>query len=500
MIELRNFIKRLRNMQHLLPKKLPNFSSASILVVGDVMLDRYWFGDTSRISPEAPVPIVKIANDDNRPGGAGNVALNIAALGAKVTLLGIVGDDEAAHILEQQLAAANVTHDLCKIKTLPTIIKLRVISRHQQLIRLDFEEKLAQAGHDILIENYKKHLNNVNLVILSDYHKGTLADPQIFIQLAKEANIPVLVDPKSDDFNIYKHASIITPNFKEFEAVVGACKTEQAILDKGRQLLDQYDLETVLITRSENGMTLIQRDQATHFPAYAHEVLDVTGAGDTVISTLGTAVAAQEDLITATALSSLAASIVVAKLGAATVTPPELDAALTGKTTVRSGIVNDEQLLKAVKEVQAQGKRVIFTNGCFDILHAGHVTCLQEAKQLGDYLIVAVNADESIKRLKGPNRPINHLEHRMTVLAGLGVVDWVIPFADDTPERLLQLLKPDMLVKGGEYSPDQVVGADIVRSYGGEIRIIGDKIDSSTDIIKRIIDLQQHDGEEKKYG
>lgn len=492
MIEFRNFIRRLRIMQHLLPKTLPNFNQASILVVGDVMLDRYWFGDTSRISPEAPVPIVKIESHDNRPGGAGNVALNIRALGAKVTLLGIVGDDEAANILEHQLDAAGVGHDLCKIASLSTIIKLRVISRHQQLLRLDFEEKLAQKGHEQLVERFKEHLKEAKLVVLSDYHKGTLADPQVFIQLARAANVPVLVDPKSNDFNVYKQATIITPNFKEFEAVAGHCENEQEILDKGRELLTKYGFDTLLITRSENGMTLIQSSgAATHFPAYAREVLDVTGAGDTVISTLGTAVAANVDLLTGTALASLAASLVVAKLGAATVTPPELEAALTGKTSIGSGIVNEEQLLIAVNEARAQGKRIIFTNGCFDILHAGHVICLQLAKQLGDYLIVAVNSDESIQRLKGPNRPINHLEHRMTVLAGLGVVDWVVPFSDDTPERLLQMLKPDILVKGGEYQPDQVVGADIVRSYGGEIRIIGDKIDSSSSIINRIIDMRK---------
>jgi D-beta-D-heptose 7-phosphate kinase/D-beta-D-heptose 1-phosphate adenosyltransferase len=250
-------------------------------------------------------------------------------------------------------------------------------------------------------------------------------------------------------------------------------------------------------------MTLIQQHDSTHLPAYAREVLDVTGAGDTVISTLGAAVAAGVELQQATAIANLAASIAVSKLGAATVSLPELQVALTGKTTFATGIVNEENLLKAIKEARAQGKKTIFTNGCFDIIHAGHVTCLQMAKQLGDYLIVAVNTDESMQRLKGPNRPINHLEHRMTVLAGLGVVDWVVPFADDTPERLLRLLQPDILVKGGEYRLDQVVGADIVRSYGGEVRVIGNKISSSSWIIDKMIDLNSdtQEGEESSsYG
>jgi len=490
-------------MNYPLPKTLPDFSTASVLVIGDVMLDRYWFGDTSRISPEAPVPIVKIDGTDNRPGGAGNVALNIAALGAKTMLLGIVGNDEAAAILSQQLSAASVTHDLCRQDTLSTIIKLRVISRHQQLLRMDFEEKIIADYQDSLVDRFKKHLGQANLVILSDYKKGTLSDPQSLIQLARAANVPVLVDPKGQDFSIYQHANIITPNYKEFEAVVGHCQNEQEILDKGRALLAKYQIDTLLVTRGEDGMTLIQQDDSRHLPAYAREVLDVTGAGDTVISMLGTAVAAGSPLPQATALANLAASITVGKLGAAIVSTPELQVALTGKTRFASGIINEEQLLRAVKEARAQGKKTVFTNGCFDIIHAGHVTCLHMAKQLGDYLIVAVNTDESIQKLKGPHRPINHLEHRMTVLAGLDAVDWVVPFADDTPERLLRLIQPDILVKGGEYRLDQVVGADIVRAYGGDIRLLGDKISSSSTIINRVIDMTRShpsEDENKQYG
>lgn len=470
-------------MPHLLPKNLPDFSLARVLVVGDVMLDRYWFGKTSRISPEAPVPIVGINNTDNRAGGAGNVALNIAAVGGNVTLLGITGNDEAANTLEQQLSAAGVVPDLCKLDTASTIIKLRVISHHQQLLRLDFEEKLVDQDKTGLIERFKKSLKHSNLVVLSDYSKGTLADPQTFIQLARQANVTVLVDPKSNDFSIYQHANIITPNFKEFIAVVGPCHTEQEILDKGRELLKKHHFDTLLVTRGEEGMTLITKDDFAHITAYAREVFDVTGAGDTVIGVLGTAFAAGMDLVPATSLANLAASIVVGKLGAATVSAPELEYALSGKTCFASGIVNDEQLLNAVNQARLKGKKVVFTNGCFDIIHAGHVTSLQLAKQLGDYLIVAVNTDESIRKLKGDNRPINHLEHRMTVLAGLDVVDWVIPFADDTPERLLKLIKPDVLAKGSDYNITQVVGADIVRAYGGEVRIVHHNIKTSSSAI-----------------
>jgi D-beta-D-heptose 7-phosphate kinase/D-beta-D-heptose 1-phosphate adenosyltransferase len=475
-------------VQQPLPKTLPAFGNTSVLVIGDVLLDRYWFGDTSRVSPEAPVPIVKVASTDNRPGGAGNVALNIAALGVNVTLLGITGNDEAARLLNEQLTAASVTHDLCVSENVQTIIKLRVISRHQQLLRLDFEESMAAANKDIFIERFKKHLKHTKLVVLSDYGKGTLADPQRFIQLAREANVPVVVDPKSIDFSIYQYASILTPNRKEFEAVVGPCHSEQEIIDKGREMLHKFHLGALLITRGEAGMTLIQEDRTAHLPAYAREVFDVTGAGDTVIATLGSAVAAGSDLLSATALANLAASIVVGKLGAATVSAPELQVAITGQTSFVSGIMNEEQLMQAVNAVRSQGKRIIFTNGCFDILHAGHVTYLQLAKQLGDYLIVAVNDDASVRAIKGNSRPINNLEHRMTVLAGLGVVDWVVPFGDDTPERLLRLIKPDVLVKGGDYQIDGVVGADIVRAYGGDVRIMKHHITtSSTSILHEVM-------------
>lgn len=491
-------------MPNPLPQSLPDFSTAAVLVIGDVMLDRYWFGDTSRISPEAPVPIVKIEGADNRPGGAGNVALNIAALGAKTTLLGITGNDEAADLLDRQLTAAAVTHELCRQDNLSTIIKLRVISRHQQLLRMDFEEKIIPSAKDTLAERCKKYLSETNLLILSDYKKGTLSNPQSLIQSAREAGVPVLVDPKGQDFSIYRHANIITPNFKEFEAVVGRCDSEEEILQKGRELLARYHIDTLLVTRGEDGMTLIEKDNSLHLPAYAREVLDVTGAGDTVISMLGTAVAAGLALPQATALANLAASIAVGKLGAAIVSPPELQVALTGKTSFAAGVMNEQQILRAVNEARAQGKKIVFTNGCFDVIHAGHVTCLQLAKQLGDFLVVAVNDDASIQKLKGPGRPINSLEHRMTVLAGLDAVDGVVPFADDTPERLLRLIKPDVLAKGGEYRPDQVVGAEIVRAYGGEVRILGSKISSSSAIINRIIDLNRESAPEqdeaRQYG
>jgi D-beta-D-heptose 7-phosphate kinase/D-beta-D-heptose 1-phosphate adenosyltransferase len=470
--------------------KLPNFSTASILVIGDVMLDRYWFGDTGRISPEAPVPVVKIKQHDERPGGAGNVALNIAALGAKVTLLGIAGNDEAGEALKQQLTNSGVSHEILQLEGIPTITKLRVISRHQQLIRLDFEENMPAFDVTTLIDAYKKHLGHANLVILSDYGKGTLSCHQELIRLAKASGIPVFVDPKGHDFTIYQGATAITPNFKEFETIVGICENEQAILDKAQLFLATYSIQNLLLTRGERGMTLIQKDEEEiHLPAHAREVFDVTGAGDTVIAVLAAAHAAGESLPNAMKLANLAAGLVVAKLGATSVSDGELAAALqhTAEYATSQGVVNEEQLLSAVTQARLQGKKIVFTNGCFDILHAGHVTYLQQAKQLGDYLIVAVNDDDSIKQIKGPARPINHVAQRMAVLASIGVVDLVTSFADQTPERLLKTLQPNVLVKGGDYTPDQVVGAEIVHAYGGEVRVLGLIKDISTTLmIERI--------------
>jgi D-beta-D-heptose 7-phosphate kinase/D-beta-D-heptose 1-phosphate adenosyltransferase len=468
--------------------QLPDFTKASTLIIGDVMLDRYWFGDTGRISPEAPVPVVKIKHCDERPGGAGNVALNIAALGAKTILLGIAGNDEAARSLEEHLTAANVTHCIQHYANIPTITKLRVISRHQQLIRLDFEEKFPAFDPEVLLATYKKYLSEVNLVILSDYNKGTLVCIPELIALAKAAGVTVLVDPKGTDFGIYNGADLITPNYKEFEAVVGPCATEHEILTKGQRFLQQHNITKLLLTRGERGMTLIEKNKdELHLPAHAREVFDVTGAGDTVIATLGAAISAGATIQDAMAIANLAASLVVAKLGAATVSAPELQAA-TVQTKTPAGIVNEEQLLAAITAARLLGKKIVFTNGCFDILHAGHVTYLQQAKQLGDYLVVAINSDDSVKRLKGRARPINNLEQRLAVLAGLGVVDWVTSFSDDTPERLLKRLQPDILVKGGDYTPEQVVGHEIVHTYGGEVRVLGViKNLSTSSIIDRVI-------------
>jgi len=447
---------------------IPDFQSIHILIIGDVMLDRYWQGVTSRISPEAPVPVVHIKQQKECPGGAGNVALNIRALGGQVTLMGVTGADEAAEILLCQLKEKGIVCDFIQLPKVPTITKLRILSRHQQLIRLDFEDGFSQLNLLSLQTQMRRVLNDVDAVIFSDYGKGTLADVHSFISAARVANKPVLVDPKGHDFSKYQGATVITPNLAEFEAIVGPCASQTQLVEKGQVLREQLGLEALLITRSERGMTLLrQGEPALHLPAHAHEVYDVTGAGDTVIALLGACLAAGEDWTSATALANLAAGIAVTKLGATTISALELEHALhkhTGK-----GAYDANSLKAAVKAAQANGETVVMTNGCFDILHAGHVQYLTQARQLGDRLVVAINDDDSVRRLKGNNRPINSLDQRLTVLKALECVDWVVPFAADTPKDLICEVLPDILVKGGDYQVEQVVGHECVLAHGGQV-------------------------------
>lgn len=466
--------------------QIPAFDKAHVLVIGDVMLDRYWHGSTSRISPEAPVPVVHVRQNEERPGGAGNVALNIAALQAGTTVVGLTGDDEAANSLVRSLEAAGVQCRFQRLANTATITKLRVISRHQQLIRLDFEDGFESFDAVALLEMYNAALAGCGAVVISDYGKGTLKSLRELIDAARAAGVPVLVDPKRTDFAPYAGATLITPNLNEFEAVVGPCRTEFELVEKGLELIQRHALTALLITRGEQGMTLLRADQPElHLPAQAREVFDVTGAGDTVIAVLAAALAAGEDLAQATALANIAAGIVVAKLGTATASVPELRRALAGRHEAGYGVLSQEQLLIAVKEARAHGERIVMTNGCFDILHAGHVGYLNEARRLGDRLIIAVNDDDSVRRLKGAGRPINTVNRRMTVLAALESVDWVVPFAEDTPERIICAVEPDVLVKGGDYQPAQIAGHQCVTAAGGEVKVLSFEDGIST---SRIID------------
>ncbi len=452
---------------------LPDFDNASILVAGDIMLDRYWHGPASRISPEAPVPVVSVDNVEERPGGAANVAMNIASLGATSYLVGITGEDAAAEILKAQLSTSQVICDFVTATTHPTITKLRVLSHHQQLLRLDFEQAFSGIDPAPLHQKIAARLSSAGALILSDYGKGALVQAGQIIRLARDANVPVLVDPKGTDFERYRGATLLTPNLAEFEAVAGKCDSEQELVARGLALIAAFDLSALLITRSEHGMTLLQTGKSPlHLPTQAQEVFDVTGAGDTVIGVLAAALAAGDSLEESCFLANAAAGLVVGKLGTSTVTPVELENVIHARSQNGFGVVNEKELRQAVDQARGRREKIVMTNGCFDLLHAGHVSYLANARKLGDRLIVAVNSDASVKSLKGENRPINSLINRMTVLGALESVDWVVSFEEDTPQRLISDILPDLLVKGGDYKSEDIAGSKEVLANGGEVQVL----------------------------
>ncbi len=449
------------------------------------MLDQYLFGATSRISPEAPVPVVHVQQTDDRPGGAANVAVNLASLGVKTRLIGAVGNDAAASTLETLLQAQGIDCDFARVSDRPTITKTRVQSRGQQLIRLD-QENAAELMDSALADALGEAAAGAGAVVLSDYGKGALTDVRRMIELCREAQVPVLVDPKGRDFAKYRGATLLTPNQGEFETVAGPCSSDAELVARGWQMVEELELTALLVTRSEKGMMLLEAGNEPLFlSTQAREVYDVTGAGDTVIATLAGALASGQSFAAASALANIAAGLVVRKIGVATVTPGEIQVALHQRGQGGRGLVSRDELLVHVGEARARKERIVMTNGCFDILHAGHVAYLEEAKSLGDRLIVAVNDDDSVRRLKGESRPINALEDRMLVLAGLAAVDWVVPFTEDTPAALITAVLPDVLVKGGDYQPEQIAGGKEVLEHGGEVRVLTFRDGHST---SRIID------------
>src|SRR5690625_1315566 len=476
--------------------QLPDFTQSKILIAGDVMLDRYWHGQTARISPEAPVPVVNVRHVEQRAGGAANVAFGVAALGAQARLLGTVGADEAATDLAQLLEQAGIDNRLHIDQQRPTITKLRVISQHQQMIRLDFEA--AASSEAALPEtSFLQALTDVSAIILSDYGKGGLSRVQRLIQLAQQTGVPILVDPKQADFAVYRGASLLTPNRREFERVVGPCRDTNELIEKGMQLVTDLACNGLLITRGEEGMTLLSVDhEPLHIPAQAQEVFDVTGAGETVIAGLASAIAAGLAQPKAAQLANIAAGIAVGKLGTATVSKAELDAALSASAKTadsRRGIVAKDELMQYVALARQRGERIVMTNGCFDILHPGHISYLEQARKLGDRLIVAVNDDASVRRLKGADRPINSLEHRMAVLAGLAAVDWVVAFREATPARLIAATAPDVLVTSDDNMSKQIACHETVLARSVQVKVLPFIAHhSTTSIINRILHSHEH--------
>ena len=467
-----------------------SFSGARVLVVGDIMLDQYWTGSADRVSPEAPVPVVKVSDTDYRPGGAANVALNVVSLGAQCTLIGYVGKDSSGKKLTAVLSAAGVNCQFIEVDDWKTPVKLRLVSQNQQLVRMDFEESVPFLGESerlaVMLNSVEKNLAHSDVMILEDYDKGALQEPSSLIAAAKKYSVPVLVDPKSKPLSAYRGSDLVKPNEKEFQAYSGSTKSNYS--EVARTLCGELDIGHIVVTMGGDGMSVNNSSRSIHIPARPVDVFDVTGAGDTAAAVMALGYALGVEVHEAAQLANLASSLAVGKLGTAPITEPELRGGLRNKTFDR-GILKKEDLLNLVENARRMGERIVFTNGCFDILHAGHVTYLEEAAELGQRLIVAVNKDSSVERLKGAGRPIVNYEARAMVLSGLESVDWVVGFDEDTPERLLEEIRPDVLVKGGDYSTEDVVGSEIVLSYGGSIRVLSlvEEL-STTKIVDRIKD------------
>jgi D-beta-D-heptose 7-phosphate kinase / D-beta-D-heptose 1-phosphate adenosyltransferase len=455
------------------------FAALRILVIGDVMLDRSIWGDVDRISPEAPVPVLRSVRTTSAPGGAANVAMNLIGLGVTVAQSGFWGDDADMHELRGLLAAAGVDTSGMLLSTHSTISKTRVISRNQQLLRIDVEQAAphSDAEHQALRTRCLQQIPACQAVILSDYDKGVLRPDlcQAVITAARRHGVPVLVDPKGRDFEKYAGATTICPNLQELSLVTGIDRHDLPILlDAAQRLVAQLNIDYMTVTMSEKGIRILYRESFFHSPTRAREVFDVTGAGDTVVATLAASLAGGLTPEAAVNLANMAAGIVVAKTGTAPIARHELIAEFTASSQMRGPdkILDLQQLLVRIAEWRASGDRIVFTNGCFDILHVGHITLLEQCREFGDKVIVGLNSDDSVRGLKGPTRPVVGENERARVLAALGATDAVIVFDEPTPLELIRSLRPDVLVKGGDYTVSNIVGAEDMTTWGGRVEIV----------------------------
>ena len=446
-----------------------------ILVIGDLMIDHYLWGKCERISPEAPVQVVAVEKETSVLGGAGNVVHNLSALGASIDVLSVIGNDSNANELKSLMHEIGIRDDFLIVQDhRSTSKKSRIIASQQQVVRYDQEstEDISDEAQDKIFETFKKYISHYDIVLLSDYGKGVLTIPltKRLIQFANENGKKVLVDPKGDDYTKYSNAYLLTPNKKE--AIIASkidIKDKESLLLAISTLKEKCILDVSLITLSEDGIAIFDDTLRVH-PTVAREVYDVTGAGDTVLASLGFALACGYDIDKAVNFSNLAAGVVVGKIGSATATLNEIieyESSLN-KSTSDSHIKTLEEITVLSNELKNRGKKIVFTNGCFDILHVGHVKYLEEAKSYGDVLILGLNSDESVSRLKGPGRPVNSENDRAYILASLEAVDYVVKFYDDTPYALIKAVQPHILVKGGDYEGKDVVGQDIA----DELRLV----------------------------
>ncbi len=461
------------------------FRELRLLVIGDLMLDRYITGEVDRISPEAPVPVLRHAQRYERAGGAGNVAMNLSGLGCQAFLAGFWGSDAEQTALSDILERSGVDTLGVVSTSMPTISKTRIVGRNQQLLRLDIESRDRPSAEDAgrLLERVTGLVPKVHAIILSDYAKGVLSDSgpdandlcQAVIHLARVHSIPVFVDPKTPDFRKYTGALTVCPNLHELAAAtrISIHQTPE-LLAAGQALAASHDLQFLTVTMSEKGIAILRPGGVERFPARAREVFDVSGAGDTVIATLAAGIAGGLPVSTAVQLANLAAGIVVGKTGTVPIAAHELVAELTPSSGVTAGekILDLDRVIKRVAEWRASGETIVFTNGCFDLLHVGHIALLEDCRRFGSKLILGLNADSSVSRLKGPARPIVGELERARVMAALAAVDAVVLFGEDTPLELIRALTPDVLVKGGDYTIETVVGHEDVLAAGGRVEIV----------------------------
>lgn len=449
-------------------KELNILKGKRVLVIGDVMLDTYHIGDVKRISPEAPVPIVRVNRTYSVLGGAANVARNLLGLECFPYVISLLGNDNNGRTMQEMFADLNIKNELFKTEH-PTITKTRVIGNNQQVVRLDFETEIECLNKEIenmILQAVEKALPEVDIVVISDYGKGICNDSicQHVISVSTQQGKKVIIDPKGKNWLKYRSATIITPNLKELSEVSGIeVKNEnEDIHNIAESVLKKYNLNSLLVTRSEKGMSYIAPEALQDIPTEAKEVYDVSGAGDTVVATLAAALAADIPIADATYLANKAAGIVVGKIGTSPILFKELQAELQmGKPD--SKLIPISELENTIKQLRVQGRKIVFTNGCFDILHKGHVFYLEKAKKMGDILILGLNSDSSVKRLKGESRPINDESARSTVMAALESVDYVVVFEEDTPLNLIKIVAPDVLVKGGDYEIEHIVGREYAK-------------------------------------
>jgi D-beta-D-heptose 7-phosphate kinase/D-beta-D-heptose 1-phosphate adenosyltransferase len=470
------------------------FAQLKVLVVGDLMLDRYILGEVDRISPEAPVPVLRHAQHYERAGGAANVAMNLAGLGCQAVLAGFWGEDSDQAELAKLLDAAAIDTVGVVTTRQPTISKTRIVGRRQQLLRLDIESKDAPSAQDQqrLRERVEQLVSKAHAVVLSDYAKGAVSEELcgVVIRAARAASVPVLVDPKSADFSKYSGATMVCPNLNELAAATGVGTQDlEALLKAGEAQRVAHDMTYLCVTMSEKGIRVLSEGGSYYSPARAREVYDVSGAGDTVIATLAAALAGGLKVETAVELANLAAGIVVGKMGTVPIAQHEIVAALTPSSGIRGSdkVLNGERLAKRVAEWRAAGETIVFTNGCFDLLHVGHVMLLEACRRFGSKLVLGLNSDRSVHRLKGPTRPVVGEGERARVMAALAAVDAVVVFGEDTPIELIRAVKPDVLVKGGDYSIETVVGHEDVIAAGGRVEIVPIVEGfSTTNIVKKL--------------